>query len=106
MKPTEYPRVLYPFELDERAIFEMPLKGWVRAHVETAPGEWYELHFYDPVRLGQTVHDLAEMGDPCFTEPGLVVLPEVTPEAVERAVQYLSQTSFFSHLRPDEQFKP
>jgi hypothetical protein len=106
MERTEYPWIVYPFELDERAIFEMPLKGWVRARVETAPGEWYELHFYDPVRLAQELHDIVEAGDPCFTERGLVVLPEVTPENVERAVQYLSQTQFFLHLRSDEQFKP
>ena len=106
MERIEYPRIVYPIELDERAIFEMPLKGWVRAHVETAPGEWYELHFFHPVRLGQELHDIVEMGDPCFAERGLVVLPEVTPESVERAVHYLSQTQFFSHLRPDEQYKP
>ncbi len=75
---TQYGVVL-PAWCDERAEAETPAKGYlpdVEAHL--AGGERHRLYFIDPVRLQQTLDDDAREGRPCFSEPGLVVLPEVT----------------------------
>jgi hypothetical protein len=46
--------------------------------------------FYDPVRLQQ---DVASEGDR-FALPGLVVVPRITRESVEHAIEELSRTGF------------
>jgi hypothetical protein len=40
------------------------------------------------------------MGKPYYTEPALVVLPEVTSEAIRKAVPDLIEVGFFQHLKP------
>ena len=86
----------------------MSLKGWVGLHVETEPGVYYEIIFYDPVRLRQTMESAVEgEGTPCFAEYApLVLLPEVTVEAVENSVKYLWEQDYFSYWKPDEKLKP
>ncbi len=102
METSPYPRVLVPNWADERVAFEMQLKGWLAARVETEKGKYYEVYFSDPLRLQQDMEEAIKNGAPCFTEPGLVILPEVTIETVEKAVRFLFKQGFFTYLRPDE----
>ncbi|HEX8597933.1 MAG TPA: hypothetical protein VF952_05385 [Chloroflexia bacterium] len=110
MSSENYPRVIwwegYDAEDAERATFEMTSKGYVRVYVEVAKDVRYSIYFSDPVRLQHDMENDAAAGYPCFHEPGLVVIPEVTTEAVEKAASYLFEQGFFSHLRPVHMFDP
>jgi hypothetical protein len=112
METARYPRIV-PFEfatregswIDERGADEMPMKGWVCIRVEAEEGKYYEVDFFDPVRLQQDMESDIENGKPCFAEYGaLVVVPEVTVEAVERSVLYLWQNGHFNYWKPSEKF--
>src|SRR5262249_2127666 len=90
-------------DFDERAEWEMSARGYLsHATVELAAGQRYPVCFYDPVRLRQDVEMGAKSGEPCVAEPGLIVVPQVTREEIIRAVEYLADTGYFSHLVPLE----
>lgn len=59
----------------------------------------YEIHFYDPIRLGQEMSGAADR-DGFAAEVAVVVLPEVNTEAIRRAVRALVTRDFFTHLTP------
>jgi hypothetical protein len=93
--------VLFPDWYDDRAEFETPFKGFLNdVVVRLEDGSRYQLFFTDPVRLQQTLQDDVGGGREYYTEPGLVVLPEVTTEAVRKAVAGLWRDGFFARLRP------
>jgi hypothetical protein len=76
--------------------------------VEAEEGKYYEVFFYDPVRLWQSYkEEIENNGKPCFTEyAAIVLLPDVTVEAVEKAVQFLWERDYFKYWKPDEAFHP
>jgi hypothetical protein len=43
--------------------------------------------------------DLIKQGRPGFAEPGLVILPEVTEEAIQNAAAMLYAEGFFDRLK-------
>jgi hypothetical protein len=93
--------VVFPEWYDERCELEVPAKGWLQGvEVRLEDGSRYKLFFIDPVRLGQDLEEEVRLQRPYFAEPGLVVLPEVTTEAVRQAVAGLWRDGFFEHLRP------
>ncbi len=99
--------VIFPEWYDDRAEFETPSKGWLPGvEVCLEDGSHYQLFFYDPVRLQQTLEDDAQAGRPYLAEPGLVVLPEVTTESIRRAVAGLYENGYFSHLKPTRKTSP
>src|SRR5262245_51419066 len=92
--------ISFPDWYDERAEFETPLKGFLGGVVvRSEDGSSYELYFTDPVRLQQTLEDDTKAGRPYYTEPGLVVLPEVTTEAIRQAISGLWREGFFRLLK-------
>lgn len=101
MNVTSGPRVVLPDEFDEQALFEMPLKGWLSAHVESADGCRYPVYFSDPIRLQQDLEEEMQLGKPYFAMPGLIILPEVTMEAIDQAVQLLWKQGFFTYLKAE-----
>src|SRR5205823_214499 len=85
-----------PDELSERDEAEMTMKGHLsNVVVRLADGQRYELHFIDPVRLGQELELDAKAGTPYFAEPGLIVVPEVTLPAVRAAIERLAAGHYF-----------
>src|SRR5690242_8918195 len=102
MSSTEYPRATWPKEFSEHDSLEMRAKGYINLRIAVAPGVSHTLYFTDPVRLGQDVDAELRQGYPCFDQPGLVIVPEVTVENIDKAVPYLWRSGFFSRLRPDE----
>ncbi len=105
MKTLNGLRVILPERFDERAAFEANLKGWLSAQVELEDGSCYTVYFSDPIRLQQDLEEEVKLGKPCFAEPGLIVLPEVTVEAIQDAAQFLWEQGFFARLKadPDEE---
>jgi hypothetical protein len=102
MKTQSAPRILFPAGFDERAAVETPLKGWLSAQVELDDGCRYTVYFSDPIRLQQDVDDAVQHGRPCFAEPGLIIVPEVTVQAIQDAVQFLWKQGFFAFLQTDQ----
>jgi hypothetical protein len=65
----------------------MPLRGYFSGvTVELVDGLRYPVSFYDPVRLRETLETDVRWGNPFFTEPGLVVVPEVTPAVIRDVI--------------------
>lgn len=92
--------VCFPPEFTERDRIEMTWRGYVGCvQIEVASGARYEVTFYDIVRLAQTMDDLIKQGRPGFAEPGLVILPEVTEEAIQNAAAMLYAEGFFDRLK-------
>ena len=63
---------------------------------ELDDGTRHALTFYDMARLGQTLQDEFDAGRPYFSEPGWVVVPRVTRDAMESAARKLAQDGFFA----------
>ena len=102
MKTRSNPRVIFPAGFDERAAIETPLKGWLSAQVELADGCRHAVYFSDLMRLQQDLDDAVLNGKPCFAEPGLIIVPEVTVQAIQEAVQFLWKQGFFTSLKLDQ----
>jgi hypothetical protein len=101
MKMSNSPRLILPDGFDEQALFELPFKGWLSAYVESEEGCRYPVHFSDPIRLQQDLEEEVQLGKPHFAMPGLIILPEVTIEAIEEAVQVLWEQGFFAYLKAE-----
>jgi hypothetical protein len=102
MKMRSGPRVIFPEGFDERAAFETPLKGWLKAQVELEDGCRYAVYFTDPLRLQQDVDEAVKHERPCFAEPGLITIPEATVQAIQDAVQFLWKQGFFAALKAEQ----
>ncbi|SRR5581483_2356503 len=93
--------IVFPDWYDARCEQETPLKGYLPdVEVRLKDGARYKLYFTDPIRLKQTLEDDAASGRSYYTEPGLIVLPEVTTEAIRQAVSGLECEGYFRHLKP------
>jgi hypothetical protein len=90
-----------PAWFDEQSAYETPHRGYLDgAVVRLADGSRYPVTFYDPVRLGQDLEVEAACGRPYIAERNLIVLPEVTVEAMRAAVEALARQGYFQHLKP------
>jgi hypothetical protein len=92
-------RIAFPEGYDAQAEFEAPFRGYlpdVIVHLED--GTRHRLSFLDPSRLEQGLADNLRRGRPYYTEPGLIILPEVSTGAIERAIQGLWEEGFFHQL--------
>jgi hypothetical protein len=93
--------IVYPEWYDTRWEQETPLKGYLSdVEVRLEDGSRYKLYFTDPVRLQQTLDDDAALGRPYYAEPGLIVVPEVTTQAIQQAVHGLVRDGYFKSLKP------
>lgn len=93
--------ILFPEDYDELAAFEHSKKGYLRdvvVRLESA-GD-YILYFIDPVRLQQDLESEVESGRSYLSEPNMIVIPEVTREAIETTVASLVEEGFFERLGP------
>jgi hypothetical protein len=95
--------IIFPDWYDDRAQWEHQSKGFLPDVLVQAPdGTRYRLFFMDPVRLAQDLEAESVTGKQYLAEPGLVVVPDVTKEAISRAAAGLWADGFFKHLKPLE----
>ena len=102
MKTRSNPRIIFPEGFDARAAFETPLKGWLHVQIELEDGCRYAVYFSDPIRLQHDVDEAVKSAKPCFAEPGLIIVPEVTVKAIQDAVQFLWKQGFFAYLKAEQ----
>jgi hypothetical protein len=90
-----------PESFGEQAAYETLCRGFFAgAIVRVADGSRYPVCFYDPIRLGQDLEEEARVGRPYIAERNLIVLPEVTVEAMRAAVETLALQGYFDHAKP------
>jgi hypothetical protein len=92
---TDY-SLVFPEGFDDYA-WEVESKGWFGEARLTFMGRSYRMNFYEPVRLAQEIEAELERGSPFF-EPNLVVVPSVTRQNMETAVEFLVQSGQLSSL--------
>ncbi len=68
--------------------------------VETDDSSMFPVSFYDPVRLQQDLEEECRQGRAFIAEAGMIVIPEITIEAMEAAARQLCADGFFRHLQP------
>jgi len=91
--------VRFPADYDSQSEFETPLRGYLSEVEVELDGLRYRFFFIDPVRLGQELKANIDSGRPYFAEPNLIVLPEVTTEAIKMAVEGLARDGFFQQVK-------
>jgi hypothetical protein len=92
--------IIFPEWYDARCEYETPLKGYLSdVEVRLEDGSRYKLYFTDPVRLQQTLEEDAASGRAYYAEPGLVVLPEVTTQAIQQVIPGLLRDGYFHNLK-------
>lgn len=93
--------ISFPDGYDDRLEFETPSKGYLRdVVVHFQDGLSYKLFFIDPIRLQQDLQADVADGREYYAEPGMVILPEVTTEMIQKAVAGLWREGFFGWLKP------
>ena len=89
-------KIEYPIEWNERDQLDRPAKGWLGdVVVELDDGKRHRLFFYDPTRLAQDLEEEIKLGKGAIIEPGLIVVPEVTKDKIERAIRQAIAEGFF-----------
>jgi hypothetical protein len=91
--------ILFPEDYDAQSEFETPLRGYLSEVEVELDGLRYRLFFIDPVRLGQELKSNIDSGTSYFVEPNLIVLPEVTTEAIKKAVEGLARNGSLQQLK-------
>lgn len=85
-----------PDGFDEYA-WEVETKGNFSAARLSFSGKNYRLRFFDPMRLGQEVEsDIQQQR--VFFEPNLVVVPSVTKENMQKAIDLLTNAGRLASL--------
>jgi hypothetical protein len=80
-------------EADEIDAFQRGYRSHVWVVLDN--GSRFQVTFYDITRLTQELNANAKDGQPFFTEPGLIVLKEISRKNMELAVKALVEDGFF-----------
>ena len=91
--------IQFPADYHAQSEFETPMRGYLSEVEVESDGLRYRLFFIDPVRLEQELKSNVESGRPYFVEPNFIVVPEVTTEAIKKAVEGLARDGFLQHLK-------
>lgn len=89
----------FSVDFDERAEWEIEMKGWFEhARVHLPDGRTVQVCFWDPERLAQDLATDLKLGKSCLAEPGMIIVPKVTVQNMKAAVEELYQKGFFDRL--------
>jgi len=103
MKTDIFPsmRIILPEGFDERRQFETPLRGYLSdVVIEMEDARRYSVYFIDPIRLQQDLDAAIKTGQHFLAYPGLIVLPQVTLEAITEIANQLWRDGYFENLQP------
>jgi hypothetical protein len=97
MNAIETYQVVFPECCDQRGEREAKEKGWLQGvEVRFSTGAVHPLFFYDPVRLAQDLEVDVRHGRPFLAHPGMIVIPQITREAILNVIARLVDEEFFS----------
>jgi len=101
MEGIDYPVLSFTCEFDDLTALDVEEKGFFdHAVVTLEDGSRYRLHFYDPDRLAVDLRTDLRFGKACIAEPGLVIVPKVTPHSMREAAKQLVKEGYFAFLKP------
>lgn len=98
---TEYPKIRFHESFTEADREIMTNRGLVLSvTVEVSCVHRYDITVMDINRVVQEFDGNVSRGWPFFAEPGLIIVPEVTVDAINVAVNALYKRGFFESLKP------
>ena len=100
MSDPQLVRLEFTHEFGEREEQEAEDRGYLNFSVAVLEdGKRIPIVFYDPVRLKQDLEEEIKFGKSCIAEVGLIVVPSVSRENMQKAVNQLLQEGFFDELQ-------
>lgn len=103
MANIDRPTLSFPYGFDERDAVESEQRGYFgQAIVELPSGARVKVCFYEPIRLNQDLETVQKSGEVCIGEPGLIIIPSVTLENMQRAIEQLFLEGYFDSFVPLE----
>jgi hypothetical protein len=103
-------KLVFLHEFDDLASHEARDRGYLsHVSVELEDGSRYPVIFYDLVRLKQDLEEMTKHGQPFIADPGMILIPEVTLEYMNKAITVLARQCFFSYLQrldPTQELDP
>jgi hypothetical protein len=94
-------KLLFPFGWDDRIEIDAEQRGVLDCvHVELPNGKKVQVGFYDPIRLVQDLDSAKEGGTTWLAIQGMIVIPDVTLELMQKAVDGLYHQGYFDHIMP------
>jgi len=99
MDKLNEPKLIFKYGFDEYDQADVRNRGYLE-HVQVLLKDThlYSVTFYAPVRLGQELEDKGKFGDKFIAEPGMIVIPEITLDNMQAAINKLEKRGFFNHL--------
>jgi hypothetical protein len=95
------PKVLFLESLTESYLGYMPSRGYAsNVIVEIGDGQRFALSFFDYRTIRPELEAEERLGHPFFSQPAMVVLPEVTVQSIELAVDIAYRHRYFERLEP------
>src|SRR5689334_21811508 len=96
MDDTGFPKLIFEFPFDEAAAYDALARGYLsHASVEFEDGSRCPVVFYDPVRLQQDLEVESAAGRSFISEPGMIVIPEVTHGLMSSSIARLFAQGHF-----------
>jgi hypothetical protein len=97
MQNNKKTKIIYYEEVSDNYFLDKKDRGYLSiSRVELPDGKQYPLYFYDATILKSSF----DRGRRFFAKPGLIIIPEITKEHMENAVEELYEQGYFDHLRP------
>lgn len=94
------PKLILSDDFDERAETEANEKGYLKeVFIQTPDKKFYQLNFYGIERIKLRLEENSRVDHFYFTEPGLIILPEITKKTMSDAVTKLWEQGFFHELK-------
>ncbi len=93
------PMLSFTCDFDERTAFEVEQKGYFEQGIAVLPdGRRVKVCFWDPIRLAQDLETEQKLGRISIGEPGLILIPKVTVENMQRAISEIYRKGYFDRL--------
>jgi hypothetical protein len=94
-------KLVFPPKYGERDLGEDRERGYV-SHVlaEVGGARLYPVFFYTLDRLGGELRECTRQGEPFIAETGMIVLQDISLEAMQDAVQRLCNIGYFEYMVP------
>ena len=94
-------KLVFPVEDFQRQLDEANDRGFLsHVLVEIGGTDFYPVCFYSIGELAGELRDDPTYPDKLVAETGMIVLPEITLDRMEKAVQWLCETGYFRYMRP------
>jgi hypothetical protein len=99
MEDKNTARLTFTQEFDEELADLVEMKGWCGIGIVELPdGKRVEVTFIEPARLESDLESNVKSGRACIADPRMIVIPKITREHMEAAVQELHKSGYFEWL--------